>query len=69
VFTLAAQERGMITVETRGINSETRSFTSPATAKAFVVNAQRSGRCALIKYTANGRSSFFEFADGAWTVR
>jgi hypothetical protein len=59
----------MITVETRGRAAATRTFTTPAAAKAFVVDAQTAGTCALIKYTVNGRSTFFEFAAGAWVVR
>ena len=59
----------MITVETRGRKNQTRTFTRAADAKSFVIDAQTSNDCALIKHTENGRSTYFEFNNGAWEIR
>lgn len=58
----------MVTVETRGKNTQYKVFSTPVQAKVFVVTAQLSGDCTLIKYTERGRTIYFEW-DGAWVVR
>lgn len=59
----------MITVETRGRKNETKSFTREDEARAYVVDRQIASDCAVIKFTKNGRSTFFEFNNGAWEAR